>query len=116
MRTKRIKGMPLVRSGIPDGIDARTDGTVDCLTERAYRRGYMHGANDAWLAVSRGMALKDIAQWIYKAVHDWRYNAKDWFAPDRAMVSLPPEPGENVKAQHWRKAVWLHDSSEQPTG
>jgi hypothetical protein len=67
---------------------------VPAWRETAYRRGYYQGAHAAWQAITDGMSPEDFEEWLKRDLYNWRWNAPDWIAPDRAILNPPPDPGE----------------------
>ncbi len=58
-----------------DGLPADDEEweATPAAVEQAYRRGFMHGA--AWVhqALQEGLNVRQIEDWIYHAVHQWRF-------------------------------------------
>jgi len=54
--------------------------------ERAFRRGFQHGAVAVAWALRDGASLTGIEHWIGQAVHEWRYHG------NLEEDEHPPEP------------------------
>lgn len=70
---------------------SRTRGPT-AEVERAYRRGFMHGAHAAVESLKAGASADDVDNWVRCDIAAWRFEVTG--IPDTAMVEIVPPPDE----------------------